>query len=108
TYILRRDWYDYEWGLDYIESLQMFDDDQCMLTRIVRDLAQYFLDEASRLPAEEALKHLNWAKKLYIQADQEPCHRSSQFTSTILNYINHQLDYLEPIVGASNNDYEDD
>jgi hypothetical protein len=98
TYILRNGWNDWQWGFDYIESLQMFDDDQCVLTRIVRDLARYFVDGAFQLPPEEALSYLTWARKLYIQADKIRWHRSSEYTSTILKYIDNQLKHLEAIV----------
>ncbi len=108
TYILRDNWDDFEWGLDYIESLQMFDDDLCMLRRLIRDLARHLVDEASQMPPEEAVNYLTWARKLYIQANQRSTYRPSPFTSTALNYIDHQLVYLEAILKTSNEDYEDE
>jgi len=108
TYILRNGWNDFEWGFDYIESLQMFDDDLCMLTRVIRDLARHLVDEASQMPPEKAVNYLTWARKLYIQANQRSTYGSSPFTSTALNYIDHQLVYLEAILKTSNEDYEDE
>ncbi|UJR34178.1 hypothetical protein I4U23_021585 [Adineta vaga] len=35
-YILRNDWYQFQWGLDYLDRLQMFDHDQTLLIRITR------------------------------------------------------------------------
>jgi hypothetical protein len=108
TYVLRDSWYDFEWGVEYIESLQMFDDDLCMLTRVIRDLARYFVDRASQLEPMYAIQYFNWAKKLYLEVDREPTKRSVRRCGTILNYIDNQLTHLENIVEPLNQDYDDE
>jgi hypothetical protein len=105
---LRNSWHDFEWGVEYIESLQMFDDDLCMLTRVIRDLARYFVDRASQLEPMYAIQYFNWAKKLYLEVDREPNKRSVRRCATILNYIDNQLTHLENIVEPLNQDYDDE
>jgi hypothetical protein len=108
TYVLRDNWYDYEWGVDYIENLHMFDNDLCMLTRVIRDLARYFVDRALQLQPMDAIQYFNWAKKLYLEVDREPSERSIRRCATVLNYIDNQLTHLENIVETLNQDYNDE
>ena len=106
TYVLTNFWNDFEWGLDYIEGIQMFDDDQCMLARVIRDLARHYVDEAAMSAPQQALNYLHWAKKLYIQADRGSLRNSFRSTSVKLTYIDDQLDYLETNLKAWNIDCE--
>ncbi|CAF0988254.1 unnamed protein product [Adineta steineri] len=102
-YILQNDWYWFEWGLDYLDRLQMFDDDQALLIRIIRDLAFSYVQKAefcqksqfNQSTVIDALKYLRWSRLLYERADRID---GTRFSSKRIEYINNQIDKYEQII----------
>jgi hypothetical protein len=66
--------YHMEWGMNYLEYVQMFDFDSELLERMTRDIAEYFIERSGRLRQGNDLKgarqRLHWAKKLWHQYDK--------------------------------------
>jgi hypothetical protein len=66
--------YHMEWGMNYLEYVQMFNFDSALLARMTRDIAEYFIERGKRIrqdnDLEGALQRLNWAKKLWYQYDK--------------------------------------
>ena len=62
------------WAIRFRDHLQMFDHEQDLLARMVRDAAAYFFTLAEReSPTEhpdEALLYYNWSKKLYLEYER--------------------------------------
>ncbi|CAF1073454.1 unnamed protein product [Adineta steineri] len=102
-YILQNDWYFSEWGLDYVDRLQMFDDDQALLIRILRDLAFSYVQKGELCQESQfneslvidALKYLQWARLLYERADRID---GTRFSSKRIEYINNQIDKYEQTI----------
>jgi hypothetical protein len=63
-----------DWGMNYLEYVQMFNFDSELLERMTRDIAEYFITRAGRLREDNDLKgarqRLHWAKKLWHQYDK--------------------------------------
>jgi len=54
----------YEWLIDFREYLQVFDHEADLLTRMTRDVADYFVEHAER-DLKNALRHYQWSKKVF-------------------------------------------
>jgi hypothetical protein len=63
-----------DWGMEYLDYVQMFNFDSELLERMTRDIAEYFIERGKRLrqdnDLEGALQRLNWAKRLWYQYDK--------------------------------------
>ena len=63
-----------EWGMDYLEYIQMFNFDSELLERMTRDIAEYFIERCEQIrksnDLKEALRRLHWAKRLWHQYDK--------------------------------------
>jgi hypothetical protein len=66
--------YHLEWAMEYIQYVQMFTTESELLERMTRDIAEYFIEQGSRLrqgnDLKGALQRLDWAKKLWHQYDK--------------------------------------
>ncbi|CAF0973428.1 unnamed protein product [Adineta steineri] len=113
VYILQNDWYWFEWGLDYVDRLQMFDDDQALLIRIIRDLAFSYVQKAqlcqisqfNQSAVSNALKYLQWGRLLYERADRID---GTRVSSKRIEYINNQIDKYEQIIDNFIHDVDPD
>ncbi|CAF1398455.1 unnamed protein product [Rotaria sordida] len=93
-YILVNDnLFSYEWAFDYKSNLLIFDDCLCLLIRLIRDLAQNFVEKAENI-SKSSLKHaitfLKLARKLYNRANE--IDNSPYFNNH--NPIDHRLETL--------------
>lgn len=63
-----------DWADDYLEYLQMFNFDSELLERMIRDVAEYFIERSARLRQDQnysgAKQRLQWGKKLRTQYDK--------------------------------------
>jgi len=66
--------YHMEWIMDYLDYLQAFNNEQDLLERMTRDIAEYFIMRGERLRGgnelQAAEQHLSWAKILWNQYDK--------------------------------------
>lgn len=94
-YILANDtFFSNEWTDDYRSSLLIFNDNIHLLVRLIRDLAQNFVEKAemtSKSSVEQAIIFFRWARKLFTRANQ------IDYPSDLktLNSIERQLEILE-------------
>jgi hypothetical protein len=63
-----------KWACDYYEYVHIFNFEQELLTRMIRDLGEEFLDQGKQLMEanqyESAVERLCWAKSLFTRYDQ--------------------------------------
>lgn len=66
--------YQLDWAADYLEYVQMFNTESELLERMIRDIANYFIERSERLLRDEehesALQYLHWAKRLWHEYDK--------------------------------------
>jgi hypothetical protein len=56
----------YEWTFDCLEYIQIFNHEADLLTRMTRDVAEYFFGQSQRY-LQNALRRLKWSKKLFTR-----------------------------------------
>ena len=82
------------WNYDDQSSLLIFDDNICLIVRLIRDLARNFLDKAalvSKSSVEQTIVLLKWARKLFHRAMEIDWSSGSE----TLHSIDRQLETLE-------------
>ncbi|CAF0855779.1 unnamed protein product [Rotaria sordida] len=99
---------DIDWGLHYQDYIQMFDFDADLLSRLVRDIGDYYFTESKRLldgsPSHNvaAYHRLSWAKTLY----KRHCILDHFSMSKDLGEINRLLEEVQEELQSSSDDDE--
>jgi hypothetical protein len=95
--------YNYEWAMDHLYYIQIFNHEADLLLRITRDIAEYYITQGERQNADghlkEALRFYHWAKKLFLQYE-----KMGQPSSKNIADINRRTKAIEDILRPPNTD----
>ena len=95
-----------DWSEEYLDYLQMFDFDAQLLERLVRDIAEYYIERGERLRQDNstsnALQCFHWARKLWYNYDKMYQNITNDSTRSVhlsqrMSEINRLIDQLESI-----------
>jgi hypothetical protein len=87
----------YDWAMEHLDYIQIFNHEADLLTRMTRDMADYYFTQGEHLRAtghlEDALRFYRWSKKLFLQYEKmnEPCRKYLENIDRITKEIENTL-----------------